>query len=176
VHRAAAVSRACVWVGWGWALVILAWVESTQLGPAWVTCATMGPFPGRCAASANCYRPPPPPLPQPPVPQVLSIFPTTIRRRILQYLYMRHLAACYLFRRCPQRFLDSLLASARVEVFMPGGHVCVCVCVCVCMCIHVCVAGGCVCVCVCVHTRVFVAGGGVRVCAGVGQLAQWLPG
>ncbi|PSC71927.1 potassium channel SKOR [Micractinium conductrix] len=52
--------------------------------------------------------------------QVLSIFPTTIRRRILQYLYMKHLRACYLFRKCPQRFLDMLLASARVEVFMPG--------------------------------------------------------
>jgi hypothetical protein len=53
--------------------------------------------------------------------QVLSIFPTTIRRRILQYLYMRHLRNCYLFGSCPQRFLDALLASARVEVFMPGG-------------------------------------------------------
>ncbi len=38
----------------------------------------------------------------------------------LQYLYMRHLRTCYLFRSCPQRFLDALLASARVEVFMPG--------------------------------------------------------
>ena len=52
--------------------------------------------------------------------QVLSVFPTTISRRILQYLYMRHLRRCYLFAQCPQRFLDSLLASARVEVFMPG--------------------------------------------------------
>lgn len=100
-----------------------------------------------------------PPHPHPLPLQVLSIFPTTIRRRILQYLYMKHLRACYLFRKTPQvrvrkgggrggcskrlqgscsvsacagcqlsvlparrvqRFLDSLLASARVEVFMPG--------------------------------------------------------
>lgn len=52
--------------------------------------------------------------------QVLSIFPTTIRRRILKYLYASHLSSSYLFRKCPQRFLDALLASARVEVFMPG--------------------------------------------------------
>lgn len=60
-------------------------------------------------------------LPCPVPPQVLSIYPTPIRRRILAFLYMRHLSSCYLFRKCPQRFLDALLASARVEVFMPGG-------------------------------------------------------
>jgi hypothetical protein len=31
-------------------------------------------------------------------PQVLSIYPTTIRRRILRHLYLRHLRASYLFR------------------------------------------------------------------------------
>jgi hypothetical protein len=30
--------------------------------------------------------------------QVLSIYPTTIRRRILRHLYLRHLRASYLFR------------------------------------------------------------------------------
>lgn len=33
-----------------------------------------------------------------PLGQVLSIYPTTIRRRILRHLYLRHLRASYLFR------------------------------------------------------------------------------
>lgn len=32
------------------------------------------------------------------IPQVLSIYPTTIRRRILRHLYLRHLRSSYLFR------------------------------------------------------------------------------
>lgn len=43
---------------------------------------------------------------------------------------MRHLRSCYLFRGCPQRFLDTLLASARVEVFMPGEAFLDCCCCC----------------------------------------------
>lgn len=51
--------------------------------------------------------------------QVLSIFPSAIRRRILRHLYLRFLKGSYLFQGAPQRLLDALLASARVEIFMP---------------------------------------------------------
>ena len=51
--------------------------------------------------------------------QVLSIFPSAIRRRILRHLYLRFLRGSYLFQGAPQRLLDALLASARVEIFMP---------------------------------------------------------
>lgn len=53
-------------------------------------------------------------------PQVLSIYPTTIRRRILRHLYLRHLRASYLFRGAPRKYLDSLLAASRLELFRPG--------------------------------------------------------
>ncbi|KAF6256108.1 hypothetical protein COO60DRAFT_1702472 [Scenedesmus sp. NREL 46B-D3] len=52
--------------------------------------------------------------------QVLSIYPTTIRRRILRHLYLRHLRASYLFRGAPRKFLDALLAASRLELFRPG--------------------------------------------------------
>uniref|UniRef100_A0A383VAB8 Cyclic nucleotide-binding domain-containing protein n=1 Tax=Tetradesmus obliquus TaxID=3088 RepID=A0A383VAB8_TETOB len=52
--------------------------------------------------------------------QVLSIYPTTIRRRILRHLYLRHLRASYLFRGTPRKFLDALLAGSRLELFRPG--------------------------------------------------------
>ncbi|CAL8465533.1 g5069 [Coccomyxa elongata] len=51
--------------------------------------------------------------------QVLHIFPTTIRRRILRHLYLRHVRAAYLFKGVRQKFLDALLATARIELFMP---------------------------------------------------------
>lgn len=73
-------------------------------------------------------HPPPPPPPYLTSPnhvqasdeQVLSVFPTAIRRRILRHLYMRYLRGCYLFEGAPQRLLDALLATARVETFMPN--------------------------------------------------------
>jgi hypothetical protein len=65
-------------------------------------------------------RPSPFTISLPPLAQVLSIFPTPIRRRIMRYLYIKHLRGSYLFKSCPSRFMDALLASARVEVFMPG--------------------------------------------------------
>lgn len=40
----------------------------------------------------------------------------------LQFLYMHRMKECYLFKGVQQRFLDALLASARVEIFMPGRH------------------------------------------------------
>ena len=51
--------------------------------------------------------------------QVLSIYPSTIRRRILRHLYQAPMQNCYLFADCKQKFLDALLAAARVELFMP---------------------------------------------------------
>lgn len=55
--------------------------------------------------------------------KVLSIYPTTIRRRILRHLYLQQLRSTYLFNGVPQKFLDSLLCSARVELYMPGVEV-----------------------------------------------------
>ena len=37
--------------------------------------------------------------------QVLSIFPTPIRRRIMRYLYLKHLRDSYLFKGCPSRWV-----------------------------------------------------------------------
>lgn len=72
--------------------------------------------------------------------QVLHIFPTTIRRRILRHLYLRHVRNAYLFKGVRQKFLDALLSVARIELFMPqvcapvlaltglcpAGHACAC--------------------------------------------------
>lgn len=51
--------------------------------------------------------------------QVLHSFPTTIRRRILRHLYLKHVRAAYLFKGVRQKFLDALLSVARIELFMP---------------------------------------------------------
>ena len=51
--------------------------------------------------------------------QVLGIYPSTIRRRILRHLYQSQLHRCYLFADCKPKFLDAVLAAARVELFMP---------------------------------------------------------
>ena len=51
--------------------------------------------------------------------QVLSIYPSTIRRRILRHLYLAPMQQCYLFADCKQKFMDALLAAARMELFMP---------------------------------------------------------
>eukprot|EP00882_Tetradesmus_deserticola_P029635 GHRQ01033216.1.p1 GENE.GHRQ01033216.1~~GHRQ01033216.1.p1 ORF type:complete len:132 (+),score=4.38 GHRQ01033216.1:362-757(+) len=50
---------------------------------------------------------------------VLSVYPTTIRRRILRHLYSSPLDGCWLFYNCKQKFLDAVLASAKVELYMP---------------------------------------------------------
>ncbi len=51
--------------------------------------------------------------------QVLNIYPSTIRRRILRHLYLDQLHKCFLFADCKLKFLDAILAGARVELFMP---------------------------------------------------------
>ena len=51
--------------------------------------------------------------------QVLGVFPSTIRRKILRNLYMKSMEKCYLFKDCKQRFLDAILTAGRVELFMP---------------------------------------------------------
>ncbi|KAK9804415.1 hypothetical protein WJX72_011623 [[Myrmecia] bisecta] len=51
--------------------------------------------------------------------QVLAIYPNTIRRRILRHLYLSQVKKCYLFGHCTQKFLDALLAAARVDLYMP---------------------------------------------------------
>ncbi|GAX74508.1 hypothetical protein CEUSTIGMA_g1957.t1 [Chlamydomonas eustigma] len=52
--------------------------------------------------------------------QVLSVYPTAIRRRILRFLYLKYLKGSYLFEDAPPKLLDALLAAARVETFMPN--------------------------------------------------------
>jgi hypothetical protein len=51
--------------------------------------------------------------------QVLSVFPTTIRRKILRQLYAAPLRGCYLFDKTGVKFLDALMVGARVELFLP---------------------------------------------------------
>lgn len=51
---------------------------------------------------------------------VLGAYPSTIRRRVLRYLYLDVLQSSQLFDGARQRFLDALLAAARVEVYLPN--------------------------------------------------------
>jgi hypothetical protein len=51
--------------------------------------------------------------------QVLGIFPTTIRRKILRQLYGERLKSCYLFHNTGMKFLDALMLGARMELFLP---------------------------------------------------------
>jgi hypothetical protein len=51
--------------------------------------------------------------------QVLQIYPSTIRRRILRHLYLADVKRCYLFRDTKQKFLDALLSAGKVELYMP---------------------------------------------------------
>uniref|UniRef100_A0A383VF86 Cyclic nucleotide-binding domain-containing protein n=1 Tax=Tetradesmus obliquus TaxID=3088 RepID=A0A383VF86_TETOB len=51
--------------------------------------------------------------------QVLAVYPTTIRRKILRQLYATPLHECYLFKKCGVKFLDALMLGARVELFLP---------------------------------------------------------
>eukprot|EP00887_Chlorella_sp_A99_P005048 scaffold4.g5048.t1 len=53
---------------------------------------------------------------------VLAAYPSTIRRRVLRYLYLDVLLdseARRLFHGAKQRFLDALLAAARLELYLP---------------------------------------------------------
>ncbi|MEW5304454.1 MAG: hypothetical protein WDW36_007064 [Sanguina aurantia] len=51
---------------------------------------------------------------------VLSIFPTTIKRKVMRHTYMRTVKNCYLFAHCKQKFFDAFIKAAHVELFMPG--------------------------------------------------------
>eukprot|EP00878_Enallax_costatus_P022606 GHUV01023998.1.p1 GENE.GHUV01023998.1~~GHUV01023998.1.p1 ORF type:complete len:850 (+),score=127.25 GHUV01023998.1:227-2776(+) len=51
--------------------------------------------------------------------QVLAVYPTTIRRKILRQLYSIPMHECYLFDKCGVKFLDALMLGARVELFLP---------------------------------------------------------
>ena len=59
------------------------------------------------------------PVRDPRLVQVLAIYPSGIRRRILRHLYLAPMQTCYIFSDCKEKFLDSLLAAARVELYMP---------------------------------------------------------
>ena len=50
---------------------------------------------------------------------VLNIYPTPLRKRILRFLYLKKLEECYLFNGCKPKLLDALLGSATVHLFMP---------------------------------------------------------
>jgi hypothetical protein len=41
------------------------------------------------------------------------------RRRILRHLYSRQLRSTYLLAGCKQKFIDALLAVARIDMYMP---------------------------------------------------------
>ena len=53
---------------------------------------------------------------------VLNIYPTPLRKRILRFLYLKKLEECYLFKGCKPKLLDALLGSATVHLFMPKVH------------------------------------------------------
>lgn len=50
---------------------------------------------------------------------VLKVYPSSIRRRVLRCSYFDHLARVYLFKGTKHRFLEALLGSARVELYLP---------------------------------------------------------
>ena len=52
--------------------------------------------------------------------KVLGAYPSTIRRRVLRYLYLDVLQGSLLFDGARQRFLDAVLAAARVEAYLPN--------------------------------------------------------
>ena len=54
----------------------------------------------------------------PPTPGYPHLHPPC-SRRILRHLYLSPLRACWLLEGVKQKFLDAMLASARVELFMP---------------------------------------------------------
>ena len=52
--------------------------------------------------------------------KVLAIYPVVIRKRVLRHLYLDPLHQCYLFKRCKPKFMDAVLASCRMDLFMPN--------------------------------------------------------
>jgi hypothetical protein len=56
--------------------------------------------------------------------QVLGVYPSTIRRKVLRELYLPQLSSTYLFEGTSKRFLDNLLAEARLEVYLPNVSPC----------------------------------------------------
>ena len=49
--------------------------------------------------------------------KVLAIYPTAISRKVLRHLYAKTLSHCYLFAKNKAKFLDTLLASCRTDLF-----------------------------------------------------------
>ena len=52
--------------------------------------------------------------------KVLSIYPTAITRRVLCHNYLEPISQCHLFKGCKRKFLDILVPSCRIEMFMPN--------------------------------------------------------
>ena len=52
--------------------------------------------------------------------QVIGVFPTAIRRKVVRHLYATALSACHLYRGTSPMFLDAVMAASRVELFMPN--------------------------------------------------------
>lgn len=52
--------------------------------------------------------------------KVLNAYPSIIQRRVRRFLYLDILHASMLFSGARQRFLDALLAAARVEAYLPN--------------------------------------------------------
>ena len=51
--------------------------------------------------------------------EVLKAYPSSIRRKVLRQLYLPCIQGCYLFNGVKPRFIDALLAVARVELYLP---------------------------------------------------------
>jgi hypothetical protein len=51
---------------------------------------------------------------------VLQVYPSTIRRQILRFLYYDTLKSTYLFNGIGRAFLDAVLAEASLEVYLPN--------------------------------------------------------
>ncbi|KAJ9525282.1 hypothetical protein QJQ45_020813 [Haematococcus lacustris] len=56
---------------------------------------------------------------QAPDEQVLSIYPSCLRRAVMRHIYGNALRMCYLFRGCSAMFLDAVMSMTCVELFMP---------------------------------------------------------
>lgn len=51
---------------------------------------------------------------------MLQVYPSTIRRQILRFLYYDTLKQTYLFQGIGRAFLDAVLAEASLEVYLPN--------------------------------------------------------
>lgn len=54
---------------------------------------------------------------------VLSIYPATIRRRVLRHCYLDLLNRCHLLKNTTHKFKDVLLTAARIETFLPNDEI-----------------------------------------------------